>query len=583
VNALANLSVRGKLYTLLGTALIGLTVYAVVAGNLTQKVQVNGPIYRNIVMGKDLVADILPPPEYIIESYLTVLQLEDPANHNSATELAGHLKQLENDYSSRHEYWIKTLPDGSLKQAMTEQSYEPARRFFSIANDELLPAVNRGDYELAHKTMDRMTAAYVEHRAAIDKVVTMANDFSSDTEKGAADQISSGMTILIGIAACTLAFVIALGLIIANSISRPVVRVVAAAEQMNREFQDFERVLSAIANNDLTQPIPEMKTESLNIASNDEIGRLGRAIETTIATKLSLGKSAVRMKDNLTQVITKLGENARELVSAATEIASSSEQMSKGARDQADQVNQVSTAVEEMTATILESSRNAGEATTSSRNASETAAGGGRVVNDTITGMQQIADVVRQSAQSITKLASSADRIGEIIAVIDDIADQTNLLALNAAIEAARAGEQGRGFAVVADEVRKLAERTGKATGEITNMIKGIQRDTEEAVGSMESGIQQVDRGRDLADKAGSSLNEIVVMVQRVTDMIQQIATAAEEQSTAAEQISKNIEHISSVTRETATGAEQSAAAADQLSHQAENLQQMVAKFRVVG
>ncbi|HKK20007.1 MAG TPA: methyl-accepting chemotaxis protein, partial [candidate division Zixibacteria bacterium] len=202
-------------------------------------------------------------------------------------------------------------------------------------------------------------------------------------------------------------------------------------------------------------------------------------------------------------------------------------------------------------------------------------------VGDTINGMQRIADVVRISADSIGKLAKSADQIGEIISVIDDIADQTNLLALNAAIEAARAGEQGRGFAVVADEVRKLAERTGKATGEITDMIKGIQGETTEAVQSMESGISEVDNGRQLADSAGGSLTEIVSMSQRVMDMVQQIATATEEQSSAAEQISRNIEHISSVTKETATGAEQSAAAAEELNRQAEGMKQMVAQFKI--
>ena len=161
------------------------------------------------------------------------------------------------------------------------------------------------------------------------------------------------------------------------------------------------------------------------------------------------------------------------------------------------------------------------------------------------------------------------------------MADQTNLLALNAAIEAARAGEQGRSFAVVADEVRKLAERTTRATAEITGMIKDIQRDTADAVKSMEEGTLEVNSGRELADKAGDSLNEILTMSQRVNSMIQQIATAAEEQSAAAEQISRNVDQIANVTQETAKGASESAFASEDLNKQAENLTQIVGEFKV--
>jgi methyl-accepting chemotaxis protein len=294
-----------------------------------------------------------------------------------------------------------------------------------------------------------------------------------------------------------------------------------------------------------------------------------------------LGHSFKTMIDNLSGIIRQLSHNATELVTAATEIASSSEQMSRGANEQTAQMGQISSAVEEMTATIVETSKNTGEASGAAGRASEAASQGGSIVSETIQGMQRIAQVVRESGDSIQKLATSADQIGEIIGVIDDIADQTNLLALNAAIEAARAGEQGRGFAVVADEVRKLAERTGKATSEITDMIRGIQSETKDAVQSMESGVGEVEKGRELADSAGNSLGEIVTVSQRVMDMIQQIASASEEQSSAAEQISRNIESVASITKETASGAQQSAAAAEELNRQAEGLKLMVGQFQL--
>jgi len=202
-------------------------------------------------------------------------------------------------------------------------------------------------------------------------------------------------------------------------------------------------------------------------------------------------------------------------------------------------------------------------------------------VEETVAGMRKIAVVVGKSAETVKELGKSSDQIGEIVTVIDDIADQTNLLALNAAIEAARAGEQGRGFAVVADEVRKLAERTTKATKEIAGMIKKIQADTAGAVSSMQEGTRQVDQGIAMADKAGNSLKEIVQVSQKVTDMVMQIAAASEQQSSASEQISQNVEAISTVTGQTASSTQQIARAAEDLNSLTDNLQQLVGHFRL--
>jgi methyl-accepting chemotaxis protein len=234
-----------------------------------------------------------------------------------------------------------------------------------------------------------------------------------------------------------------------------------------------------------------------------------------------------------------------------------------------------------MTKTILENSKNASQAAETAKKARQSAEQGGKVVGETVDGMKRIAGVVNRSAETVRELGRSSDQIGEIIGVIEDIANQTNLLALNAAIEAARAGEQGRGFAVVADEVRKLAERTTKATKEISGMIKKIQSDTTGAVASMEEGTSEVERGIGLADKAGASLQEIVGVSQKVTDMVAQIAAASEEQSASSEQISKNVEAISKVTSETAQGTQQIARAAEDLNRLTENLQRLIGTFTV--
>ncbi len=285
--------------------------------------------------------------------------------------------------------------------------------------------------------------------------------------------------------------------------------------------------------------------------------------------------------ESLGKLINDVNEAVQATASAANQISSSTEEMAAGAQEQSSQATEVAGAVEEMSKTIYESSKNTSLAAEASKKAGKVAKQGGLVVEETIQGMNKIAEVVRRSALTVQELGKSSNQIGEIIQVIDDIADQTNLLALNAAIEAARAGEQGRGFAVVADEVRKLAERTTKATKEIATMIKQIQKDTSGAVESMNEGTEEVSSGKLLAEKAGESLKEIITGADHVVDIITQVAAASEEQSSAAEQISKNIESISSVTQQSSSGIQQIAHASEDLNRLTLNLQELVAGFKV--
>lgn len=308
-------------------------------------------------------------------------------------------------------------------------------------------------------------------------------------------------------------------------------------------------------------------TITIDYESKDEIGMLSQVFR----------KMTESLKSSIAQIV--MATSA--VASATAEISTSTEQMATGAQEQSNQASDVSSAMEEMSKTIFESSRNVTSGSNTATLAKEFAMKGGKVVEDTIVGMREIAVVVNQTAETIKALGKSSDQIGDITSVIDEIADQTNLLALNAAIEAARAGEQGRGFAVVADEVRKLAERTTTATKEIAVMIKCIQNDTAVAVLSMQEGRKKVEGGILLANAAGQSLNEIVEVSQKVTEMVTSIASANEQQVTTSEEITKSMDGISSVSHQTAAGIHQIAQSSEDLNHLMENLQRLTQKFKI--
>lgn len=307
--------------------------------------------------------------------------------------------------------------------------------------------------------------------------------------------------------------------------------------------------------------------QTISAKRNNEISAIIRSIDT--------------LQTTVRNIVSQISQTSSQVATSSNQLHSTAERIANGAEDVAAQSETVATAGKEMSATSLDIAQNCQMAAEGAQRASQSAQNGAEVVDNTIAVMVQIADKVRDSAKTVKSLGTRSDQIGDIIGTIEDIADQTNLLALNAAIEAARAGEQGRGFAVVADEVRALAERTTRATREIGELIKGVQNETKDAVSAMEQGVQQVEAGTSEAARSGEALRDILQQINSVTMQVNQIATAAEEQTATTSEISSKMTQITEVVQTTSLGAHESATAAAQLSCNAEELQRLIQQFKL--
>lgn len=352
-------------------------------------------------------------------------------------------------------------------------------------------------------------------------------------------------------------WVLVLGLLIVGSVL--VVMAWYIIRSITKSISMLSEVIADIqSNNDLTQTV--------DLNSKDELGRLATHFNSLIST--------------LKQIIVEVNATSGQVASAASEVSASSEELSDGIKEQSDRVYQMSAAIEEMSSSVQMVADQADKASNDAQNASEIARTGRQVVAETVDGMKGIDEAVSSSAESVSELGRRGDEIGIVIQTINEIAEQTNLLALNAAIEAARAGEHGRGFAVVADEVRKLADRTTQATEEIGESITAIQSETHAAVDRMKHGTKQVSLGVDRATEAGDSLKQIVDSAEGLGQDVTSIASSAKEQAMVAKDVASNIDGINQVAIRSKEQTEQATLAASELSERAEQLQALVRKFK---
>ncbi|AQT92148.1 methyl-accepting chemotaxis protein [Pseudomonas sp. VS40] len=381
--------------------------------------------------------------------------------------------------------------------------------------------------------------------AVLTRLLDINNKMALATNKDAEDQYNMAFNMVVSLLVIATLLTLLFAWLLTRSITLPISQALEAAEE--------------VAEGNLTRPI--------NVDGNDEAGRLLAAM--------------AKMQDKLRDTLQRIAGSATQLASAAEELNAVTDESARGLTQQNNEIEQAATAVNEMTSAVEEVARNAVSTSEASRNATTSAGDGRDLVQETVSAIERMSGDVQATATLIGDLANESRDIGKVLDVIRGLADQTNLLALNAAIEAARAGEAGRGFAVVADEVRALAHRTQQSTSEIERMIGSIQAGTEHAVDSMRNSTERAESTLNIAKGAGMSLDTINTAIVEINERNLVIASAAEEQAQVAREVDRNLVNIRDLSVQSATGASQTSAASSELSRLAVDLNGMVGRFRL--
>ncbi|AZE55331.1 Methyl-accepting chemotaxis sensor/transducer protein [Pseudomonas synxantha] len=403
-----------------------------------------------------------------------------------------------------------------------------------------------GDLQELTRVLNAESAANAEQiNVALNKLTDFNNAQLAIINQSAADQYSSAFNWVVGLLIIASLLTMLFAWLLTKSITQPIALALEAAE--------------TIAEGNLTRPI--------KVDGTDEAGRLLLAMQ--------------KMQEKLRDTLMRISGSATQLASAAEELNAVTDESARGLAQQDNEIEQAATAVNEMTSAVEEVARNAVSTSEASKNATASAGDGRDLVHETVNAIERMSGDVQSTADLIGNLAEESRDIGKVLDVIRGLADQTNLLALNAAIEAARAGEAGRGFAVVADEVRALAHRTQQSTSEIERMVGSIQGGTQKAVSSMRNSTERAESTLNIAKGAGLALETINTAVIEINERNLVIAAAAEEQAAVAREVDRNLVNIRDLSTQSSNGAAQTSAASGELTRLAVDLNSMVSRFRL--
>lgn len=545
-----NISVKSKLLLLVSLAVVGILIIAAVSFIVINSVKIKGNAYNDIIQSKDLLADILPPPEYIIETRLVSSDMLR-ANQSEFKELKSKFIQLKKDYDDRQTYWTGNTLNSTMKELILVKSKTPAIAYFDLVTNELIPALERGDQAKAQALFDgKLKTLYDEHRKAIDELVTVSTKKAASDEDTATNLISKSNTYMIGIVLLVTIILIVLAMYIVKLLSESLSTIqyglVAFFHFLNRENPKAEVIqlqsrdefgqMAHVINENIIVIEKEIEMDNMfiedvkHIAEEAKNGILHKRI-TRHTDNASLEELKTIFNEMLEGMAYNICGNTKKIENALSEfhkfnfayrIENPTGKTSQGLNSLAETIAAILNNSQAESQMLLEK---ANMLKTEMENLSNSSVQQASNVDKTAATMEEIAISINDTSEQTQKVGEQSNGIKAVIGIISDIADQTNLLALNAAIEAARAGEHGRGFAVVADEVRKLAERTQKSLSEINASVSLLTQSI-------------IDIGSSISDQA-SGINQVNISIIEIDKTTQNNVHIAENIDLAAKEFEK--------------------------------------------
>ena len=602
-----DVSIRTRLLLLGAWAVGGIVATALALGSVVRNTSIDSPAYARIVQNKDLVADILPPPAYIIESYLVALQMVD-CERDKLDALKTYAGTLRTDFEKRHGYWNTVLEPGPLKQLLTVTSYAPAKRFYDLRDGVFNQALARGDREEAVAIMrGPMQAAYDEHRKAIDEIVVLTNKRVEDDERAAQTAISDGARLAWAVAVPSVLLAIFLSAWILRSVTGPLEKLRDSLLRVRRDGSFNQRIAieahdevgdAGDALNGLFEEVGSLVADVSEVLGRAAEGRFGGRVTAKATGELGAIKDNVNrfleqledvlgsirevmaavaegdlrarvdieaagalaeIRDNINRSLSSLATSLDRVATTVRQVAIATNDASGAVGQVADGAGQQLNALKHISVGMTQTSQAVYHVSSSARDSSRLAREAAELVASGSKGVENVVQVVG-------RIREQSEQVSRITDVISQLASQTNMLSLNAAIEAARAGEHGKGFAVVAEQVGRLAESSGKSVKEIVELLARAAKETQVGVASAES--------------LRESFTSVASRVAESDCMAGTIASAMEEQQSAIAQINQSVADLTRIGQSNAAASEEIAGAMIELSRLSQQTRSDIDRFR---